>query len=732
VKRLPEAEKAVLAARMLAAGRRERTPSVRPRPLSYSPLGFFARLRRRLSLVRLAFNARYIRDKGDILKSGAFDRAWYLERHPDVSALEVDPLDHYVGFGAVEGRNPNSIFSSRWYLNANPDVAAAGTNPLAHYVRAGWREVRDPSPDFSTVRYLQEYPFLADLGVDPVSHALLLGRLFGVEVDELQQLQFPSETVVDAPSVVEVDDAVQTLEFVPFDHQPQPGSQYELLYSPKISILLPVYNTPTRFLKEVIQSVLAQSYGNWELCIVDDGSTLPSCQQVLREAAASDSRVKVFFSPCNGGIAASSQLALSLAEGEYIAFVDHDDILAHSALTDVVIKLREAPDIDYLYTDHAMINLQGEITSFALKPSWSPEFFLSTNYIVHFKLMRRSLVNKVGGFQRETSIVQDIGLTCRMIEGGAIIVHVPKVLYYWREHPESVASGTGGKPAIEALAIQAYDDHLKRRGIAAKVVWPSYFRARRSGVYKLQFETSRQPVALIALDPDGLCRPEDIEALIARTTDVAGVAAYIVRKGWPCRFKVAANVERCVVRDADGLMALVESLDVTRLVFVGPQPVPITPEWLRELVGYLDLSPEIGAVGGKVLDRHLTVRSGAFIFADSPFVLLGGLRDGADGYWFNGRAASNVEAVSARLMATTKVAYIAAGGLNLEQPDLAGLRYCASLRRLGLRVVFNPWSKIIDPAATGASSIAEFVPPGEDRYYSRRLTQARRQELGGL
>lgn len=164
-------------------------------------------------------------------------------------------------------------------------------------------------------------------------------------------------------------------------------------YSPKISIILPIYDTPADYFREATQSIFAQTYTNWEMCVVDDGSRREETIIIRKELERStDPRIMVVALPENRGIAKASQAALLIAAGDYVAFVDHDDLITPNALSEVVALLREDPTIDYVYTDHAMADRDGLPKSVSWKAEWSPEFLLSTNYIVHFKVVRRTLL----------------------------------------------------------------------------------------------------------------------------------------------------------------------------------------------------------------------------------------------------------------------------------------------------------------------------------------------------
>lgn len=642
-----------------------------------------------------------------LARPGAVDRAFYFAHAPDVAAAGVEPWRHYLRHGAAEGRDPNPLFSTRGYLQANPDVAAAGLNPLAHYELSGWRENRDPSSGFDGAAYLACFPELPALDVSPLRHRL--AREAAGDVEAL------------APPALESARDAAVFHVAP---SPEPAvlDLSRAAYAPVVSILLPAYDTPPRFLREAIQSVFDQTYPRWRLCLVDDASAAPHVRAILEEAVARDARVSLHVSAVNQGIAGASQRALEMADGEFVAFLDHDDQLTPGALAEVVAFLRENPLVDYVYTDHAGLSEDGRITSQALKPGWSPEFFLSTNYLVHLKVIRRAWVERVGGFRQERSVVQDIGLTCRLVEAGAVVAHLPSVAYLWREHAGSVSTGTGGKPAIEALAVQTYDAHLRRRGVPARIHWPAFFRQRRIGVYKLAFEPLADAVAVVVIDPQGHTDPDKLAAQVERTRYGGPVEVHLVGPG-------AAGANSGVRRHGDafpeGLERLLrEQVDAQVVVLLGPQPTVVERDWLTELVGYLHVDADVAAVGGKVLDSSLRIRAGAFLLLDAAQTLGFGQSDYSNGHWFNGRAASNVEAASGLCLALRRDDLLGAGVGALADPHAGGLQLCCALRSQGRRVVYNPWARVVLAEAEHLPQSLPSPPGATDAFYPPRMSWA--------
>lgn len=233
---------------------------------------------------------------------------------------------------------------------------------------------------------------------------------------------------------------------------------------PKFSIILPTYNTDPRLLREAIASVQAQTYPHWELCIADDASTRKATTRVLREMAEKDERIKVRFRPVNGHISAASNSALSLAEGEWIGLLDHDDLLVPQSLARMALEISRYPDARFVYSDEEKVDIRGQSLSPYFKPDWNPVFLFSQNYVCHFTCIRREDVEKIGGFRKGVDGSQDWDLFLRLwgVLRSDQIRHIPEVLYRWREIPGSSAVSVGEK---------SYSVEASRKALQDAVPW---------------------------------------------------------------------------------------------------------------------------------------------------------------------------------------------------------------------------------------------------------------------
>jgi hypothetical protein len=238
-----------------------------------------------------------------------FDAAFYAKCYPDVARVSKNLWAHYLAYGVSEGRQPHPWFQTTFYLARNPDVSEAGINPLVHYVEYGAAEGRDPRADFDTSAYLRDNPDVRRSGTNPLLHFCLDGKAEGRKSSATN-----ARAAAFSP---------------PPDH-------------PSISVIMPTFNTPARYLKLAIESVLRQDFGRWQLCIHDDGSTAEETREILKEYQRADPRIIIQFGSDNQGIAKATNSAMAMASGEYMALLDHDDEILPEALSEVDRTLLQA------------------------------------------------------------------------------------------------------------------------------------------------------------------------------------------------------------------------------------------------------------------------------------------------------------------------------------------------------------------------------------------------------
>jgi len=239
---------------------------------------------------------------------------------------------------------------------------------------------------------------------------------------------------------------------------------------PKISIIMPVYNVDEKWLDLALNSIIEQFYENWELCITDDASTEIHVKKTLEKFESKDKRIKVKYLHQNLGIVGASNKALDLVNGQYVGFMDNDDILYKDALYEVVKKINEQPSVEIIYTDEDKIDEFGKRVNPFFKPDWSPELLLSCNYITHFTVMKTELMQSLEGFREGFDGSQDYDLLLRAVDRKRVIEHVPKILYGWRKIPGSAASSVEAKPYAYISAIKALETKLQRLGLKGSII----------------------------------------------------------------------------------------------------------------------------------------------------------------------------------------------------------------------------------------------------------------------
>ncbi len=265
-------------------------------------------------------------------------------------------------------------------------------------------------------------------------------------------------------------------------------------YNPLLSIIIPVYNVEENLLRECLDSCLAQTYAHFEVCIADDHSTNGNVKDVLEEYKEKDKRFKVVYRNKNGMISEASNSAIKVAQGEFVLFLDADDVLAKDALYYLVEVLNKNKKMDIIYSDEDKLDINGKRCEPHFKPDWSPDTIMSINYVCHLMMLRKSLVDEVEGFRREFDGAQDYDLLLRVVEKTNAIFHVPKILYHWRQSPNSTSICLDNKSYIKDAAIDVLNEALKRRNLKGEVIHCPNF----SG-YLVNYEHNNPLVSIILL-----------------------------------------------------------------------------------------------------------------------------------------------------------------------------------------------------------------------------------------
>jgi O-antigen biosynthesis protein len=477
--------------------------------------------------------------------------------------------------------------------------------------------------------------------------------------------------------------------------------------SPTISVIVPVYNTPEAYLRQAIESVRAQLFKNWELCISDDCSTLEHVSRVLDEFAALDPRIRICRRDVNGHISASSNSALSLAKCTWICLMDHDDVLAEHALAMAVLAIAAAPDAGILYSDEDHIDADGIRSAPYFKPDFDPLLILGQNYFSHMTMLRKDLVDAVGGFREGYEGSQDWDLVLRVIDTlrPEQIVHVPHVLYHWRAHAASTASTLEAKPYVVEASRRVVQEHLDRIGVGAKVttVWGSSFN-------RINWEIGQDPplVSVVVLPRDGVRLRRCVESI--RTVSTYPHIEIILIDDGGYRPPM-----RHLLRDRSAWLTIIENTEDLSdsaqrnlaarsakgqiLVFVHDDVEVLGSAWLEEVIGTLAF-PNMGCVGIKLLYpdmkiQHAGIALGIGGTVGHPHRLFYDRFDGG----YSGRLLlmQSPSAVSWACMAVRRDVFESVGGFSEDHFTgmFGDVDFCLRLRESGWRVGWTPHAEMI-------------------------------------
>ena len=474
-------------------------------------------------------------------------------------------------------------------------------------------------------------------------------------------------------------------------------------YHPLISVLLPTYNTPEAFLKAAIESVIDQRYPYWELCIADDASTAPQVREWLTYYQNQDDRIKVTFRPENGHISACSNSALAIATGDFVALLDHDDVLSQDALYEVAALMNRHPEADMIYSDEDMINAKGRRIKPIFKPDWCPDSFLSRMYTCHLGVYRRSLLTRIGGFRVGYEGSQDYDLVLRATEHTQNIFHIPKVLYHWRIHSTSSATNTTAKPYAYEAGRKAIHEAIHRRNEPGQI-WEI---PGDPGLYTVRYEISEpKPVSIIIPTRDLAPILDRCLTSITQLTTYPHYEIILVDNGSqePRTFELFNQWQEKL---GDRLRIL--PLDIPfnypklnnyaaqhskgdYLLFLNNDTEVIAPDWMTGMVEQAQRS-SIGAVGARLLYPDNTIQHAGIIAG-----IRGGVGHGhryypstATGYMNQIKAISNTSAVTAACLMCRRELFNAVGGFDESfAVDGNDVDLCFKFLERGYRTVYLP------------------------------------------
>jgi len=491
----------------------------------------------------------------------------------------------------------------------------------------------------------------------------------------------------------------------PTDEELAAQREEKFKLNPKFSIVIPVWKTPEKYLREMIDSIIDQTYSNWELCIADGSPAGQSVEKVLKKYAEKDSRIRYKILGENLGIAGNTNAAMDMATGDYIVLADHDDRVTPNALYECVKAINENPEIDVLYSDEDKLDMDGgALFDPHFKPDFNPDLLTSVNYICHLFVVKKVLVNWVGGFRQEFDGAQDYDFIFRCTERAEKIHHIPKVLYHWRCHQDSTASNPASKLYAFEAGSRAIMAHYDRVGIRAEKVE----KGVDYGIYHTTFKIHGEPLVSVIIpnkdhtvDLDNCIRPmitkgtyKNLEFVVVEnnSTDPKTFEYYEnIQKEfpqvhvayWDREFNYSA-INNFGVKHANGEYLLFMNNDIEL----------IAENFVEEMLGFCQRE-DVGAVGARLLYEDDTIQHAGVVvgfggIAGHTFI---GLHKAENSYFHRAMCAQDYSAVTAACMMSKKSVFEKVGGFT-EQLAVAfnDIDYCMKVRAQDKLVVYAPYA----------------------------------------
>lgn len=556
-------------------------------------------------------------------------------------------------------------------------------------------------------RIQKEHQSYRDMPLEKIKKSILMDN-GDMSIERLQA--FYNETFSVTPFSVGYEEWIETVELPSLPGNKEVSLMLaSMTHPPVISIVIPVYNPAEIYLRACLDSVLAQSYPHWELCIADDRSPKEHVQRVLREYEAKDSRIKVVYRKQNGHISAASNSALEIAKGDFVALLDHDDVLPEHAMLFMAQAICEQPHTQILYSDEDKINARGERFDPHFKSDWNPDLFFSQNYVSHLGVYRRSLLQQIGGFRLgvEGSQDQDLLLRCLPHVAAEQIVHIPRVLYHWRTIEGSTALASGEKSYTTEAGIKALRDYFSKQQPEVTVeagLVPNTYRVRypisepaplvslliptrdrraltETAVRSIIDRSTYTHFEILILD-NGSVEQETLDFFAQIQQEDSRVR--VLRYDHPFNYSAINNFG---VRHAKGAIIGLVNNDVE----------VINPDWLTEMVSHC-MRPEIGCVGAKLYYSNDTLQHGGVILG------IGGVAGHSHkqyprhhpGYFSRLLLTQTLSAVTAACLLIRKNIYEEVAGLDEENLHVAfnDVDFCLKVREAGYRNLWTPYAEL--------------------------------------
>ena len=476
-------------------------------------------------------------------------------------------------------------------------------------------------------------------------------------------------------------------------------------YEPRLSIVIPVYKTPERYLQEMLDSIVNQTYSKWEVCIADGSPRGESRERLIKRYADRDTRFKYVILGENKGISGNTNAAMDMAQGDFLVLADHDDTLTPDALFECVKAMNEDPLYDVIYSDEDKLDMDGQaLFDPHFKPDFNPDLLTSVNYICHLFVVNRNLVEVIGGFRQEFDGAQDYDFIFRCTEQARKVHHIPKVLYHWRCHMNSTASNPESKMYAFEAGARAIKAHYDRMGIAVD----SVEKGVDYGIYHTRFHLDEEPLVSVIIpnrdhraDLD-LCLPSLLDKGTYRNLEVIVVENNSTE---PETFDYYEELQekrknvRVVTWKREFNFSAINNYGVTfahgeYLLFLNNDVEVIEPDVIREMLGYARRD-DVGIVGARLLYQDDTIQHAGVVIgfggiAGHTFI---GLHQAENSYFHRAMCAQDYSAVTAACMMSKRSLFDQVGGFREELAvAFNDIDYCLKIRSLGKKVVYNPYA----------------------------------------
>ncbi len=476
-------------------------------------------------------------------------------------------------------------------------------------------------------------------------------------------------------------------------------------FSPKISIVVPMYNTDEKFFKELIESLENQTYTNWELCLAD-GSEIQN--ETLKQYYQKNEKIKYKFLNENKGISENTNIAIDMATGEYVGFLDHDDLLSQDALFEVIKVINENENVDFIYSDEDKIDENYERFEPYFKPDYSPETLACNNYITHFVVVKKELIDKVGKLNSEFNGAQDFDFVLRATNEAKKIIHISKILYHWRVHKSSTANVADAKPYAYEAGLKAVDAHLKRMGKKALVEDGQDI----PGIYKIKYEIKGNPkVSILIPNRDNINLLKTCIDSILKITNYENYEIIVIENNSEKKETLEYYDEISKNEKVRIINSGIKEFNYSAIINFGVRNVDgefvlqlnndtkvLNSDWLENMIGYAQ-NKEIGAVGARLYYGDKTIQHAGIIIGLSGIAgnQLVNLPYGKHAYFGREAATRNVAAVTGACLLCKRELYEEVGFMDEEKFKVAfnDVDFCLKLLEKGYRNIYNPYCELM-------------------------------------